>query len=132
VKEARVLEPELDPAMARVAQLVMDCHECEGPIDDPVRLERLLRDAAKSVGATVLDVARCDYVPHGVTMVAFLAESHLLVTTWPEHRFAIVEIMLCNGEMNPWDLHALVCATLAPRRTVDREIVHRMYLHERP
>lgn len=132
MSEARTMDHEVDPALARVGQLIMDCHDCEGPIDDPVRLEQLLRDAAKSVGATVLDVARCDYVPHGVTMVAFLAESHLLVTTWPEHRFAIVEIMLCNEQMNPWDLHAIVCSVLAPGRTVDREIVHRMHLHEKP
>ena len=56
---------------------------------------------AQAVGATEVGRAECRYVPHGVTTVLFLAESHILVSTWPEHKSALVDVLLCNDTMDP-------------------------------
>jgi len=117
----------MDHGPEEVVQLVLDCMDCDGPLNDPTALEQALRAAASDVGATVLQVARCDYVPHGVTMVAFLAESHLLVSTWPEHGFAIVEIMLCNPSMDPSDARRAIEAALRPKTARVHEVRHPMH-----
>lgn len=119
----------MDSDPGDVVQLVLDCMDCAGPLNDAPALEETLRAAAADVEATVLQVARCDYVPHGITMVAFLAESHLLVSTWPEHGFAIVEIMLCNPSMDPNDARRAIEAALRPASTRVHEVRHPMHPH---
>ena len=108
-----------------VVQLVIDCKQCRGPLKDAKALEQMLVEAAERVGATVLRTARCDYVPHGVTLMAFLAESHLLVSTWPETDFAVCEIMLCNDSMDPSDAWDVVKDVLHPRQAEIVRISHR-------
>ncbi len=108
-----------------VVQLVIDCKQCRGPLNDAKALERMLVEAAERVGATVLSTARCSYVPHGVTLIAFLAESHLLVSTWPETDFAVCEIMLCNDSMDPSDAWDVIKDVLQPRQAEIVRISHR-------
>ncbi len=107
-----------------VVQLVIDCKQCRGPLNDAEVLERMLAEAAERVGATVLSTARCAYVPHGVTLIAFLAESHLLVSTWPETDFAVCEIMLCNDSMDPSEAWNVVRDVLRPCQAEIVKISH--------
>lgn len=78
-----------------------DCYACAGDLDDAEGLEAALRAGSVKVGATVLGASRTVYQPVGVTVFLPLAESHAMVSTWPEHRYAIVSILLCNDTMDP-------------------------------
>lgn len=40
--------------------------------------------------------------PHGVTGVIVIAESHFSIHTWPEHRFAAVDLYTCGNTVDPW------------------------------
>ena len=124
VSTAEIQKPGHD--FGSVDQLIIDCYDCEGPLQDVAALQAMLAAAAERVGATLLDVARCDYVPHGVSMVAFLAESHLFVSTWPEHSFAIVEIMLCNDTMMAEDAREIIESVMKPRVTTVNSVNHRL------
>ena len=42
------------------------------------------------MGATVVGESTVRYVPHGLTIAVFLAESHIVLTTWPEHRLLLI------------------------------------------
>ena len=79
----------------------MDALGCSGPLDDLGVIQDAMLQAASRVGAEVVGQAECRYVPHGVTAVLFLAESHILVSTWPEHNTALIDILLCNESMDP-------------------------------
>lgn len=109
-----------------IRQLVVDARGCRGPLDDPDAIAAMLRAAARRVGATVRDESRAVFVPHGVTAIAILAESHLLVSTWPEHGLALVDVLLCNDRMDPEDALAVIAEVLRPetlvRRSVERVI----------
>ena len=64
-------------------------------------LQRALEHAAHLANATIL----FSHFHHfgeggGVTGVLLLAESHISIHTWVEHRFAAVDIFLC-GQKNP-------------------------------
>jgi S-adenosylmethionine decarboxylase len=107
-------------------QLFVDARGCAGPLDDADLLREALQAAARSVGATPVGGAEVRYVPHGVTAVQILAESHLLISTWPEHRLALVEILLCNEAMDPLSVWSVLQQVLQPADTEVRAVLRRI------
>ncbi|WP_144107227.1 adenosylmethionine decarboxylase [Paraburkholderia sp. BCC1886] len=64
---------------------------------DATALETILVDAAHAAGATVLSAHFHRFGgAQGVTGVVLLAESHITIHTWPEHRFAALDIFMCG------------------------------------
>jgi|GEM_PF-4692871 len=56
---------------------------------------------ADNLGCTVLGVLPVAFQPHGTTAVLILAESHLVVSTWPEHHTAHVDLFTCRADHDP-------------------------------
>lgn len=106
----------------RIRELLVDAQGCTGPLDDPDALEAALRDAAAAVGADVRGQCVVRFVPHGVTAVLVLAESHVLVSTWPEYGLALVDILLCSADMDPARVWASLAQVLQPRDVIERAI----------
>lgn len=67
-------------------------------LDDPARLEAVLKDAASAAGATILGAHFHGFGEGaGVTGVVLLAESHISIHTWPELGFAAIDIFMCGA-----------------------------------
>ena len=72
----------------------------------PEKLERcetvrpLLLEAARKGNATIISDEFHQFNPYGVTGIILLAESHISIHTWPEHRLAAVDIFTCGDSMN--------------------------------
>ncbi len=64
---------------------------------DSALMRALLRDISARLGLQVLNETFHQFVPRGVTGVLLLAESHIAVHTWPEHHYAIVELLTCKS-----------------------------------
>lgn len=78
--------------------LLADLHDCRAPLDDPALIERALREAAGAASATLLDIRLHPFGEgQGVTGVALLAESHISIHSWPEHRYAALDFFLCGA-----------------------------------
>lgn len=93
-------------------------------LSDPLTIESLLRQAAASAGATVLQGHFHHFGPHlGVTGVLLLAESHLSIHTWPEAQFAALDIFLCGALQVEHALQTIV-AGLQPAQ-VHRQLIER-------
>jgi len=105
-----------------IPHLLVDAFDCSGPLDDLERIQRAMHAGAEAVGATVVGQAECRYVPHGVTAVLFLAESHILVSTWPEHRTALVDVLLCNASMDAETVADTVLEALGAARSEIRQV----------
>ncbi len=58
--------------------------------------------AAKVAGATVLQSAFHHFSPFGVSGVVVIEESHLAIHTWPEYRYAAVDLFTCGESVDPW------------------------------
>jgi len=56
--------------------------------------------AAREARATLVAESFHQFEPEGVSGVLLIAESHLSVHTWPEDRFAAVDIFTCGEEMD--------------------------------
>lgn len=79
--------------------------------------ESLLREAAIEAKATILN----SYFHHfgedyGITGVICLAESHISIHTWPEHRYASLDVFMC-GDMNPKLVLDIVKAKVSPKHS---------------
>jgi S-adenosylmethionine decarboxylase len=91
-----------------IRHLLIDAGRCTALLNDSEALLGAMRAAAARVGATEVGDTGARYVPHGITAVLFLAESHILVSTWPEHELALVDIQFCDPKMNPEDAWAVL------------------------
>lgn len=80
--------------------LLIDFYEAQH-LTDIVAIENALRNAADICKATVLEMKLHSFGKNsGVTGVALLAESHISIHTWPEARFAAIDIFMC-GDCQP-------------------------------
>ncbi|GLW20619.1 adenosylmethionine decarboxylase [Microbispora triticiradicis] len=89
-------------------------------LDDPEHVEKVLRECVTAAGASLLYV----YVHHfdrgeGVTGVAVLAESHISIHSWPEYRFAAIDIFMC-GSAQPDKALPVLDAGFRPTEMVTR------------
>jgi S-adenosylmethionine decarboxylase len=91
-----------------ITQALAELYDCLPAIENEAVLAAAARMAADAVGATIVGEYEVSYIPHGLTIAVFLAESHIVLTTWPEHRLLLVDVLLCNQFM---DYH-LVLATI--------------------
>lgn len=83
-------------------------------LNDAEHIERALHEGAKAAGASILYSYFHRFSPSGgVTGVVVLAESHITIHTWPERRFAAVDIFMC-GACNPLDALPVLRRAFAP------------------
>jgi S-adenosylmethionine decarboxylase proenzyme len=85
--------------------LLIELHDCDpSALNDLSAIRNTMLDAARTVCATVIGVTEHRFSPQGVTVVVVIAESHLSIHTWPEHRYAAVDVFTCG--------HGLVTSTV--------------------
>lgn len=58
-------------------------------------------EAAKRAQATIVDVVFHEFNPFGISGVVVIAESHLAIHTWPEYRYAAVDVFSCGDSLQP-------------------------------
>jgi S-adenosylmethionine decarboxylase len=93
--------------------LLLDLWGAEN-LADPKHIDRALREAAVTAGATILHSHFHHFSPNGgVSGVVVLAESHISIHTWPERSFAAVDIFMC-GECNPYDSIPVLKSAFTP------------------
>jgi S-adenosylmethionine decarboxylase len=83
-----------------IVHALAELYGCPPVIEDATALAEAAKTAARSVGADTVGEFQVRYEPHGLTVAVFLAESHIIITTWPEHRLALIDVLMCNSEMD--------------------------------
>lgn len=109
-----------------VTELIVDAHGCLGDLSDGDRLLEAAREAARSVGATIAEESCHRFQPHGLTLCLILKESHLIVSTWPEHEMAIVNIFLCNPQMSTHKAWEAISKVIKPTRVTFQSVDHKI------
>jgi S-adenosylmethionine decarboxylase len=79
-------------------------------------IQRVMVEASRRAGATIIDQRFHRFTPQGVTGVLILAESHLAIHTWPEHRFAALDLFLCGQKMNADDCIQFLIESFGSKR----------------
>lgn len=71
-------------------------------LNDTIKIEKMMVDAALEAGAEVKEVIFHQFSPQGVSGVVVISESHLAVHTWPEFGYAAVDVFTCGSTVDPW------------------------------
>lgn len=61
-------------------------------------VEQALRDIVDAIDVTLLDLKIYPFSPQGVTGAAIVAESHIIIHTWPEYGYAAIDVFTCGKE----------------------------------
>jgi S-adenosylmethionine decarboxylase len=81
---------------------ILELYDCDAAkLDDEVFLRSAISNAALRAGATLLQLITHRFQPQGVTGLALLAESHISIHTWPESRYAAVDVFTCGDHTMP-------------------------------
>jgi len=82
--------------------LLVELNECDSEVlRDLKRIEEILLTAAKKANATVVESRFHQFSPFGISGFVVIAESHLSIHTWPEHRYAAVDVFTCGESLKP-------------------------------
>lgn len=76
--------------------LILECYNCYREIlNDKRAIRKALKLAAKACNLHVVKHAIHTFQPQGLTGYVLLEESHISIHTWPEKRFALVDVLSC-------------------------------------
>ena len=82
--------------------LLLELFDCDSEaITSLESVKGALVEAAKRAQATIVDVVFHEFNPYGISGVVVIAESHLSIHTWPEYRYAAVDIFSCGDILQP-------------------------------
>ncbi|WP_459201418.1 adenosylmethionine decarboxylase [Methanococcus sp. CF] len=98
--------------------IILELWGCESQaLDDQPGIEKMLVNAVKACGATLICVKTHKFSPQGVTGVAVLSESHISIHTWPELGYAAMDVFTCGEHVRPEDTIPEIEKFLKPEKT---------------
>jgi len=93
---------------------LIDCMN-ENLLSDVEELKRIVIEAAEEGNMTLLDV-KAWKIGLGVSVVAIILESHITIHTWPEYRYATVDVYSCGSHTDPHKAFEYIVSALKPRK----------------
>jgi S-adenosylmethionine decarboxylase len=91
-------------------------------LDSVETAERALRAMVVALDVNLLDLKVYPFSPIGVTGVAIVSESHLVIHTWPEYGYAAVDLFTCGAPRDPQAALAVLREHFQPERIGVMEI----------
>jgi S-adenosylmethionine decarboxylase len=85
-------------------------------------IEKIMNDAARKSGATIVTNIFHQFSPYGVSGAVIIKESHLSIHTWPEHKYASVDVYTCGDKVDPWKAAHYLEEKLEARKSESIEI----------
>ncbi|RMH62847.1 MAG: adenosylmethionine decarboxylase [Calditrichaeota bacterium] len=81
--------------------LLLELYDCANDfLNDPAKIENGLQQVILAIGATAVQSVFHRFEPIGVSGVIVLAESHLTIHTWPEYRYAALDLFTCDSRID--------------------------------
>nr|Q7V9U7.2 RecName: Full=S-adenosylmethionine decarboxylase proenzyme; Short=AdoMetDC; Short=SAMDC; Contains: RecName: Full=S-adenosylmethionine decarboxylase beta chain; Contains: RecName: Full=S-adenosylmethionine decarboxylase alpha chain; Flags: Precursor [Prochlorococcus marinus subsp. marinus str. CCMP1375] len=81
---------------------ILELYGCDQyKLNDEAFVRTSLTAASKIAGAKLLNMITHRFQPQGITGLALLAESHISIHTWPESRYAAIDVFTCGNQTMP-------------------------------
>lgn len=81
--------------------LLIELYGCdEELLDNSKKIEQIMLEAVEIAKATLVKSVFHDFSPQGVTGVVVVEESHFAIHTWPEHKYAAIDLFTCSEKMD--------------------------------
>jgi S-adenosylmethionine decarboxylase proenzyme len=114
-------------------QILVEFYDCDEDVfADEVAFRQHVLDAVEASGATIVCDTFHHFSPFGVSGVVVIAESHVTIHTWPEHRYAAVDIFTCGETINPWIIQKLLSQWFRSANTSCMELKRGLFPTARP
>lgn len=93
---------------------LIDFYDCEkNSLISVYDIKKTMTNAGKIGGFNVVKKCFHQFKPYGVSGVMVLKESHFTIHTWPEHRYAAVDIFLCDTLIDISNVIKYLCKKFA-------------------
>lgn len=104
--------------------ILIEYYECDKNIlNDVTIVKKLMDEAAKSAGAEIVNSTFHAFCPQGVSGAVIITESHITIHTWPEHRYAAVDIFTCGNKATPWKAYHYIKEKIKSQNSFFQEII---------
>ena len=85
-----------EPALG--SHLLIELFDCDArSLEEECTVGKAMLEAAVESKATVVAQSFHEFRPFGVSGAVIIQESHYTIHTWPEHRYAAVDLFYCGG-----------------------------------
>ncbi|WP_339009225.1 adenosylmethionine decarboxylase [Fusobacterium varium] len=82
--------------------LLVEYYDCDVEIlKNTLLIEKYMIEAAEAARATIVKSVFHTFNPWGVSGVIVIEESHLTIHTWPEYKYAAVDLFTCGDILDP-------------------------------
>src|SRR5215471_4063915 len=113
--------------------LLLEMFDCDlDAINSLEAVKGALIEAAKRAQATIVDVVFHEFNPFGISGVVVIAESHLAIHTWPEYRYAAVDVFSCGDVLQPQTAADYLVEQLGASRASVVELQRGIFLQSAP
>ena len=103
--------------------LLIELWDCdEKVLNDIDYVSECLALAATVVGVKIVKEVFHKYEPQGITGIVVIEESHISIHTWPERRYAAIDIYTC-GEHDPEKFTPIVKEQFYAQRCTTLKII---------
>jgi S-adenosylmethionine decarboxylase len=110
--------------------LLLELFDCDASaINSLDVVKSSMVEAAKRAQATIVDVVFHEFNPFGISGVVVIAESHLAIHTWPEYRYAAVDVFSCGEVLRPQVAVDYLVEQLGAARASVVELQRGVFLH---
>ncbi|MCD6403204.1 MAG: adenosylmethionine decarboxylase [Candidatus Aenigmarchaeota archaeon] len=97
-------------------------------LDNILFIKDLMKKAIKESGLKKIYVKFHKFQPQGLTAFALLVTSHISFHSWPEHKYATLDIYACDKEEKVLKALDVFLKALKPTK-VKKEIIKRGYIY---
>jgi S-adenosylmethionine decarboxylase len=112
------------------SHVLIEMFGCNGQMLEAEKyVGQAMRDAAVESKATVVAQSFHEFKPWGVSGAVIIQESHYTIHTWPEHRYAAIDLFYCGGTVQVHKAVDLLKDRFKPER-IKFLVVRRGLQHE--
>jgi S-adenosylmethionine decarboxylase len=113
--------------------LLLELFDCDAEtLNSLEAVKASMVEAAKRAQATIVDVVFHEFNPFGISGVVVIAESHLAIHTWPEYRYAAVDVFSCGDVLQPQTAANYLVEQLGASRASVVELQRGIFLQAAP
>ena len=103
--------------------IIVEFYDCDPvALNDESLIHSQMLEAARVAGATIVGDVFHRFSPHGVSGAVVIAESHLSIHTWPEYRYAALDLFTCGCTVDPWKAFNHLKDVLKAEKTSQTEV----------
>lgn len=111
-------------------QIIIDVYDCNVTcLESEAILKQIIENISSKLNATVLEILVHHFSPIGISCIAQISTSHIAIHTWPELRFAAIDIFSCSSIPRNHELQLIIVSLLDAKQMEIKRIKRGKFLH---